>query len=165
MKALEEVYALPGTADDNFKLDLAMAQEAFGRLNVELFGGQLQRVLIRFSNAIRKAGTYSAKMSYEQPNAFMRRMLKDYRVKDIHDQAITLSRKVILTQEALDRVMAHELIHQWQTEVLGISEDNGGHGETFRSKMGEINVVKGAGFVTVTSDVVAGGTGGKTGQV
>ncbi len=161
---MEEVYALSG-AGNNFKLDSAAAQEAFGRLNAELFGGKLQRIPIRFSNAIRKAGTYSAKVFYEQPNAFMRRMLRDYRVKDIRDQAIILSRRVILTQEALDMVMAHELIHQWQTEELGISEDNGGHGETFHSKMDEINVVKGAGFVTVTSDTVAGGMGGKSGQI
>lgn len=160
---MEEVCALPGTGD-NFKLDSASAQEAFGRLNIELFGGQLERIPIRLSNAVRKGGSYTAKMFYNRPSARMRRLLRDYSIRDLHDQAITLSRRVILTQEALDRVMAHELIHQWQSAVLGISEDNGGHGETFLSKMGEINAVKGAGFVTVTSDVVAGGTGGRAGQ-
>jgi len=154
---------LPRTGD-NFKLDSTSAQEAFGRLNAELFGGQLDRIPIRFSNAVRKAGSYIAKMFYNQPNDRMRRLQRDYTIRDLRDQAIILSRRLILTQDALDRVMAHELIHQWQYAVLGVSEDHGGHGETFLSKMGEINAVKGTGFVTVTSDVVAGEIGGKAGQ-
>lgn len=149
--------------DGQFELTQAAMQEAFGRLNAELFGGQLTRIPLKISNAAKRGGTYRAQADFVRANPRMRRMLRDFRIENLRNQSISISKKLCLTQESLDVFMAHEMVHQWQCEVLGISEDQGGHGESFRSKAEEINSVKGPGFVSVTSDVRE--MGGREGQV
>ena len=154
-----------GSPSGQFKLTPEAMRETFARLNAELFGGQLATIPLKVSNAAKRGGTYRAKADFVQPNPRMRRLLGDHRIENLRDESITISRKVCPSQEALDRFMAHEMVHQWQCEVLGVSGGSGGHDESFLQKAGEINSTKGQGFVTVNSDVVAGEMSGAEGQI
>lgn len=83
-------------------------------------------------------------------------------VESVSNQIMTLSRRLILSQDELDRTIAHEQIHQWQADVLRIRCE---HGRTFRRRMAEINGVKGRDFVTVRGDrVEPGAFGGAEGR-
>lgn len=150
---------------DQFVVTQEALREAFNRLNAELFEGRLAAIPLELSGETKRGGTYRAKADWVQPNPRMRRLTRNFGIRNLRDESISISRKLCLSQDTLDRFMAHEMVHQWQSEVLGVSEDEGGHGDSFRRKMEEINAVKGSGFVTVTSDVVAGGIGGREGQV
>ena len=154
-----------GGPSGQFKLTPEAMRETFARLNAELFGGQLATIPLKVSNAVKRGGTYRAKADFVQANPRMRRLLGDYRIENLRDESIAISKKVCPTQEALDRFMAHEMVHQWQCEVLGVTGGSGGHDESFHQKAGEINSIRGPGFVTVNSDVAPGELGGGKGQI
>ena len=107
---------------------LPFIQETFDRFNALCFGGELPAVPIVLS----KAGTFLGKMEYKSRRDFFGIVSSHY------DFRLKISTGFDLTQEELEDVVIHEMIHYyiaWRN-----LRDSSVHGQTFRRIMETINL-------------------------
>ena len=102
-------------------------QKAFDRFNVLCFEGVLPAVPI----VLTKAGTFLGKMEYKSRRDFFGIVSSHY------DFRLKISTGFDLTQEELEDVIIHEMIHYYI--AYRNLRDSSAHGETFRRIMETIN--------------------------
>lgn len=105
----------------------AFVRTTFDRFNVLCFGGALPTVPI----ILTKAGTFLGKMEYKARRNFFGIITSYY------DFRLKISTGFDLTQEELEDVVIHEMIHYYI--AYRKLRDTSAHGETFRRIMETIN--------------------------
>lgn len=150
-----------------FILTAEMLHSMHDRLNAELFDGILRRVQIIVGRSVKRLGEYSYRLPHRFRGMF-RSMSSGEKANFVRSRSrITISSVRVLDAERAERVLAHEMIHQWVLEerVLerGLKLEH--HGPCFRRKMREVNAIKGEGFATVRCDTNGWPVGGDDGKV
>ena len=102
-------------------------QETFDRFNALCFEGELPDVPI----VLTKAGTFLGKMEYRARRSLFGR------VTSLYDIRLKISTGFDLSQEELEDVVIHEMIHYYI--AFRKLHDTSAHGETFRRIMDTIN--------------------------
>ena len=117
-------------------LTILYLQEAFAKYNREIFDGSLPMPALKLSRARTRLGQMACKKKWSWG-----------RVK-YYDYVISVSTYYDLTQEQIDDVLIHEMIH-YSIAYTGV-KDTSPHGVVFRGMMDAVNRRFGR-HVTVTS--------------
>ena len=107
--------------------DVPFIQKSFDRFNALCFEGALPAVPI----VLTKAGTFLGKMEYKSRRDFFGIISSHY------DYRLKISTGFDLSQEELEDVVIHEMIHYYI--AYRNLRDSSAHGETFRRIMESIN--------------------------
>jgi hypothetical protein len=122
--------------------------EMHRRLNRRLFGGGLGDARFAVGRSLRSNGHISCPRA---TIAEARLMAEGLLAAPFAVPLITLSARQRWTRADAERVMAHEMVHQWEWETHGPRRARGGrpHGPLFLAKAAEINAALGEEYVAV----------------
>lgn len=109
------------------KVEKAYLENKFSEYNAEIFGGALEPVEIRLSNA----KSFLGKLQYRYVRGIFGK------INGLKDAAIRINTRYDLSEEEIQDTLIHEMIH-WHIVSHRI-KDTSTHGKLFREMMDEIN--------------------------